>query len=64
MKKFTHRGTLISSVVNNRVVELRETKKFWVDQYGTKYRKLTGTQVPLDIWGTTRLDVSTVKERK
>ena len=64
MKKFTHRGVVTSSVVNNRVVELRETKKFWVDQYETKYRKTTGTPVPVDIWSTFRLDVSSIKEVK
>jgi hypothetical protein len=41
---------------------LRETKNFWVDRHGTKYRKNTGFQ--LGLFPMYRLDISTIKEKK
>ena len=67
MKEFTH--TAIECGNDNRVpasyrrlVELRETKLYWISKNGKKYRKRTGNV--LGDWPTFRIDLSTVKEIK
>ncbi len=66
MKKMTHIGTEKGITYNSglsSLVELRETKKYWITKYGRKYNKHNGS------WAgerrpTFELDISTIKELK
>lgn len=44
MKKMTHFGVVLFPVFTQKttVIKLRETKLYWVDEGGTKYRKIDG----------------------
>ena len=62
--KFTHFGIVRGS--DNRTADgycyktrLRETKNFWVDKYGSKYRKLTGSG--MGSFPMYHLDLTTIK---
>lgn len=63
----THKGIMRGS--DRRTPEgyhftilLRETKNFWVDEHGVKYRKKTGTKVPRESFPMYYLDISSIKE--
>jgi hypothetical protein len=67
MKKFTHTGIKIgcdSRIPSNykSLIFLRETKNFWIDRHGTKYRKSTGNV--LGFCPIYQLDLSTIKEKQ
>jgi hypothetical protein len=63
--KFTHTGIIRgydarTSDKYRRTMLLRETKNFWVTQFGTKYRKLTGQGT--GEWPMFCLDLESIKE--
>ncbi len=65
MKLSTHKGLLVGCDSRTpddytRVVFLRETKLYWIDQYGTKYKKSTGRK-PNEQWPMYRLDMESIK---
>ena len=62
-KKITHIGMEIGITYNRgikREIKLRETKKYYISEYGTKYRKDEGS-VTGERFATFKLDISTVK---
>ena len=66
MKKMTHIGMVVGMAYNRgikREIKLRETKMYYISEYGTKYSKddgnITGERFP-----TFYLDISTIKELK
>ena len=64
MKKMTHKGMVVGNAYNRgiiREVKLRETKKYYISEYGTKYRKGDGS-IPGEIYPILSLDLSTIKE--
>jgi len=64
-KKMTHSGCLAISndLGSRRLARLRETKSFWVDQYGAKYRKTDGSMV--GSWVVSlEIDLSSIKPIK
>ena len=66
MKKMTHTGIEVGLAYNRgirRPVKLRETKNYYISEYGTKYRKNNGSIVG-ERFATFGLDISTVKEVK
>ncbi len=63
--KFTHTGIVRGNDNRTppsyyRVIELRETKMFWITKYEKKYRKKNG--YPLNKWPVDRLDLDSIKE--
>lgn len=66
MKKITHIGIEIGIAYNRgikREINLRETEKYYISEYGTKYRKNDGT-VTSEGFATFKLDISTIKAKK
>ena len=64
MKKMTHKGMVVGNVHNRGItkeVKLRETKKYYISEYGTKYRKDTGS-ITGEKFPIFELDISTIKE--
>lgn len=64
---FTHKGYIVGNDNRTpagwrRLVSLRETKTFWIDKTGNKYRKANGSQVGIGKWAVSRLDVETIVE--
>lgn len=62
MSKMTHTGIVSSHWIKSRPVELRETKTFWIEKGGNKYRKATGSLVGGDSWACTSLKLESIKE--
>lgn len=65
-KKFTHTGKMVGCDNRTRdgffrIIKLRETSNFWVDEYGEKFRKLTGSSVNGGSWPMYRLEVNTIR---
>lgn len=63
----THTGQLSGDARSGGkkpLVELRETKNFWVTKNGTKYRKVSGRMAGGDSWPMWWLDVDTVKKKE
>jgi hypothetical protein len=59
----THTGVLVGDarVGSQRPkVQLRETKSYWITQYGTKYRKTDGRSVGWGRWAMAILDINSV----
>ena len=63
MRKMTHTGIEIGMAYNQgikREIKLRETKKYYISEHGTKYRKedgsITGERFPIFY-----LSISTIK---
>ena len=66
MKKMTHIGLEIGGAYNkglSSIVELRETKNYWITKYNRKYNKTSG-RLAGEKFPTFSLDISTVKEKK
>ena len=64
MKKMTHIGMEVGMAYNRgrkREIKLRETIKYYISEYGTKYRKDTGS-ITGEKFPTFELDISTIKE--
>ena len=64
MKKMTHIGMIIGMAYNRgitREVKLRETKKYYITEYGVRYRKDDGG-VPGERFPIIKLDISTIKD--
>ena len=64
MKKMTHIGMVVGMAYNRgivREVKLRETKNYYVSEYGIKYRKEDGG-IPGEGFPILKLDISTIKE--
>ena len=62
MSKMTHTGIEVGCAYNKgikRKLKLRETKKYYISEYGTKYRKDDGSIVG-ERFATFRLDISTI----
>ena len=63
MKKMTHIGMEVGRAYNQgmkRERKIRETEKYYISEYGTKYRKDDGSIVG-EGFATFRLDISTIK---
>ena len=63
MSKLTHIGIDVGRVYNKgmkREIKLRETKNYYISEYGTKYRKNDGSLVG-ERFATFKLDISTIK---
>ena len=63
MKKITHIGTEVGIAYNRgikREIKLRETEKYYISEYGTKYRKNDGS-ITGQRFATFKLDISTIK---
>ena len=63
MKKITHIGIEVGTAYNRgikREIKLRETKNYYISEYGTKYRKDDGSIVG-ERFPTFNLDISTIK---
>ena len=63
MKKTTHIGMEVGIAYNRglkRKIKLRETKNYYISEYGTKYRKNDGSRVG-ERFATFELDISTIK---
>ena len=63
MKKMTHIGMEVGRSYNQgmkRERKLRETEKYYISEYGTKYRKDDGSIVG-ERFATFSLDISTIK---
>ena len=63
MKKITHIGIEVGRAYNKgikREIKLRETKNYYISEYGTKYRKYDGSIVG-ERFATFNLDISTIK---
>lgn len=66
MKKMTHIGNRVGIAYNKGMFEqikLRETAKFWVSEYKTKYCKLSGYPIG-EKFATFKLDIESIKELK
>ena len=64
MKKMTHIGMEVGRSYNQgmkRERKLRETEKYYISEYGTKYGKDTGSRVG-ENFPIFKLDISTIKE--
>ena len=64
-KEFTHQGKLVG--VDKRtdpkwslIAKLRETRKFWVSEYGNKYYKVDGWKVG-ETFPLNKLDINSIK---
>ena len=63
MKKTTHIGVEVGIAYNRgikREIKLRETKNYYISEYGTKYRKGDGGRVG-ERFVIFKLDISTIK---
>ena len=63
MKKITHIGIEIGIAYNRglkREIKIRETKKYYISEYGTKYRKNDGS-ITGERFAIFELDISTIK---
>ena len=63
MKKITHIGIEIGIAYNRgikREIKLRETEKYYISEYGTKYRKSDGS-ITGETFAIFKLDISTIK---
>ena len=64
MKKMTHIGMEVGMAYNRgkkREIKFRETKKYYISEYGTKYGKDNGSRVG-ERFPLFKLDISTIKE--
>lgn len=64
MKKMTHIGVIVGMAYNRgitREAKLRETKNYYISEYGIKYRKVDGG-IPGAGFPIFKLDISTIKE--
>ena len=62
MKKMTHIGMVVGMAYNwgiKREIKLRETKMYYISEYGTKYRKDDGSIVG-ERFATFKLDISSI----
>ena len=63
MKKMAHIAMVVGMAYNRgikREIKLRETKNYYISEYGTKYRKNDGSIIS-EGFPTFKLDISTVK---
>ena len=63
MKKIIHIGMEVGIAYNQgikREIKLRETEKYYISEYGTKYRKNDGSIVG-ERFATFKLDISSIK---
>ena len=63
MSKMTHTGIEVGCAYNKgikRKLKLRETKKYYISEYGTKYRK-DDSSIVGERFATFSLDISTIK---
>lgn len=63
MSKMTHTGMEVGCAYNRglkRKLKLRETKNYYISEYGTKYKKGNGSIVG-ERFATFSLDISTIK---
>ena len=63
MKKMTHIGMVVGRAYNQGMKierKLRETEKYYISEYGTKYRKNDGS-VTGERFPTFNLSISTIK---
>ena len=63
MSKMTHTGIEVGCAYNKgikRKLNLRETKNFYISEYGTKYRKGDGSIIG-ERFATFSLAISTIK---
>ena len=63
-KTMTHRGMWENSNYGKplrRLINLRETANYWVDEQGTKYRKSSGRVAGADMWSQTTLDLQSIQ---
>ena len=63
MSKMTHIGIEVGIAYNRGIkikLKLRETKNYYISEYGTKYRKGDGNSVG-ERFATFSLDISTIK---
>ena len=63
MQKMTHIGMEVGMAYNRgkkREIKFRETKKYYISEYGTKYRKYDGSIVG-ERFATFKLDISTIR---
>ena len=63
MKKMTHIGMEVGIAYNRgikREIKLRETKNYYISEYGTKYRKNDGS-ITGERFATFKLDISSIK---
>ena len=63
MKKMTHIGMVVGMAYNRgitREVKLRETKHYYISEYGVKYRKSDGS-IPGERFPILKLSISTIK---
>lgn len=64
MKKMTHTGMEKGRGYNTgmkSLIKLRETKNYWITEFGRKYSKTTGRWIG-ERCSTFMLDISTIKE--
>ena len=64
MKKMTHIGNEIGIAYNRGMlmqVQLRETPKYWINEYGRRYYKDNG-YVAGEKFATFKLDIESIKE--
>ena len=62
MSKLTHTGIEVGRAYNQGMkieIKLRETKNYYISEYGTKYRKGDGSRVG-ERFATFSLDISTI----
>lgn len=57
----THEGTM-TYCYRPRQVRLRETKTMWISESGHRFRKSTGAAIGSGVWGSHRLDLSSIRE--
>ena len=62
MKKMTHIGMEVGMAHNRgrREIKLRETKNYYISEYGSKYRKDNGSRIG-ERFPIFKLDISTIK---
>ena len=63
MSKLTHTGIEVGRAYNKgikREIKLRETKNYYISEYGTKYRKGDGGRVG-ERFVIFKLDISSIK---
>ena len=63
MSKITHTGIEVGCAYNKgmkREIKLRETKNYYISEYGTRYNKTTGRWLG-EKFPTFSLDISTIK---
>ena len=63
MRKMTHKALEIGIAYNkgmSKMIKIRETKNYYISEYGTKYRKNDGSIVG-ERFAIFKLDISTIK---